>query len=140
MPFLTAEHITDFRVDFDSEKRIFLRHHKGELGRTALRDGDLLVTIKGKVGNCAVVRNCPELANINQDVGLFRLRNGYHPYFVAAWFNSQIGKQLVEQRSTGGINPFLGLGNLRRMPFPVVSPEELKRIGELVSTCINQST
>src|SRR5216684_3845213 len=45
----------------------------------------------------------------NQDVGLFRLRNGYHPYFVAAWFNSLIGKQLVEQRSTWGINPFLGL-------------------------------
>ena len=139
VPFLTAEHISDFRVDFDSEKRILLPHHQGELSRTALQDGDLLVTIKGKVGNCAVVRNCPDRVNINQDVGLFRLRNGYHPYFVAAWFNSLIGKQLVEQRSTGGINPFLGLGNLRRMPFPLLSPKVHNRIGDLVQGAVERA-
>src|SRR5262245_26265588 len=71
------------------------------------------------VGNCVVVKNCPEAANINQDVALVRLQNGVHPYFFAAWFNSLMGKQLVAQRSTGGINPFLGLGNLRGLPFPV---------------------
>lgn len=130
--FLTAEHVSDFRLDFGTDKRILLVHHQTELARTALRDGDILVTIKGKVGNCAVVRNCPHAANINQDVALIRLRNGIPPYFFAAWFNSLAGKQLVEQRSTGGINPFLGLGNLREMPFPVVNPREHKRIGDLI--------
>lgn len=33
-------------------------------------------------------------------------------------------------RSTGGINPFLGLGNLRGMPFPVLEAKEHRRIGE----------
>jgi hypothetical protein len=132
VPFLTAEHVSDFRLDFGTDKRILRLHHETELARTALRNGDILVTIKGKVGNCAVVRNCPEAANINQDVALIRLQDGVHPYFFAAWFNSLVGKQLVEQRSTGGINPFLGLGNLRGMPFPVLAPKEHNRIGDLV--------
>lgn len=98
-----------------------------------------MITIKGKVGNCAVVRNCPKAANINQDVGLIRLRDGVHPYFFAAWFNSLMGKQLVEQRSTGGINPFLGIGNLRGMPFPVIDQEEQRRIGDLVQETVEKA-
>jgi len=139
IPFLTAEHVSDFRLDFGTDKRILRLHHETELARTALRDGDILITIKGKVGNCAIVKNCPEAANINQDVALIRLRNGVHPYFFAAWFNSLMGKQLVEQRSTGGINPFLGLGNLRGMPFPVLAPKEHNRIGELVQETVENA-
>lgn len=137
--FLTAEHVSDFRLDFGTDKRILLVHHQTELARTALRDGDILVTIKGKVGNCTVVRNGPHAANINQDVALIRLRNGIHPYFFAAWFNSLAGRQLVEQRSTGGINPFLGLGNLRGMPFPILDPKEHRRIGNLVQETIEKA-
>ncbi len=139
VPFLTAEHVSDFRLDFSTDKRILQRHHETELARTAVRDGDILMTIKGKVGNCAVVRNSLPAANITQDVALIRLRNGIHPYFFAAWFNSLMGKQLVEQRSTGGINPFLGLGNLLGMPFPVLSHPDHQRIGELVQETVEKA-
>ena len=137
--FLTAEHVSDFRLDFGTDKRILRRHHETELARTALGDDDVLVTIKGKVGNCAVVRNCPEAVNINQDVALIRLRDGVHQYFFAAWFNSLMGKQLVEQRSTGGINPFLGLGNLRGMPFPVVPQKDHQHIGDKVKETVEKA-
>ncbi len=138
VPFLTAEHVSDFRLDFETDRRILRRHHETELARAALRNGDILLTIKGKVGNCAVVRDCPEAANINQDVALIRLRNGVHLYFFAAWFNSLMGKHLVEQRSTGGINPFLGLANLRGMPFPILAPKEHTRIGDLIQGTVDK--
>lgn len=134
--FLTAEHVTDFEVDYTTTKRIRESHHAGELARTAVRDGDLLLTIKGRVGNCAVVRNVPAKTNINQDVALLRLRRGTHPYFLAAWINSPVGRHFVEQRSTGGINPFLGLGNVRQLPFPVIPKADEDRIGELVRKSI----
>lgn len=137
--FLTAEHISGFRLDFGTDKRILRHHHETELARTALSNGDLLITIKGKVGNCAVVKNCLPAANINQDVALIRLREGIPPYFFAAWFNSLMGKQLVGQCSTGGINPFLGLGNLRGMPFPVIVQKEQNRIGDLVKETVEKA-
>jgi hypothetical protein len=49
-----AEHVSDFEVHYDSDKRI-------------------LLTIKGRVGNAALVEYLPGPANINQDVALLRL-------------------------------------------------------------------
>jgi len=80
-----------------------------------------------------------ELELKNQDVALIRLRNEIHPYFFAAWFNSLMGKQLVEQRSTGRINPFLGLGNLRGMPFPALAPRDHQRIGNMVQDMVEKA-
>lgn len=137
--FLTAEHVSDFRVDYGTEKRVLGTHHEGELSRTAVRNGDILVTIKGRVGNCAVVDGCPESVNINQDVALIRLGGGTNPYFFAAWFNSVMGKQLVEKHATGGINPFLGLGNLRKLPFPVVDSQVQNRIGGAIRKKVLQA-
>lgn len=42
-------------------------------------------------------------------------------------------------RSTGGINPFLGLGNLRGMPFPVLEAKEHRRIGDLVQETVEKA-
>jgi hypothetical protein len=50
-----------------------------------------------------------------------------------------MGKQLVEQRCTGGINPFLGLGNLQTMPFPLLDPREQFRIGDLVQEIVERA-
>lgn len=129
VPFITAEHVSDFRIDFNSEKRILLRHHRTELARSALSDGDLLVTIKGKVGNCSMVRGSRPPLNINQDVALLRLRSSLNPFYLAGWLNSKSGRALVTQRTTGGINPFLSLGNLRLIPVPIVSESSQAQIG-----------
>jgi len=92
----------------------------------------LLVTIKGRIGNAAVVSHLPGQANINQDVALLRLKEAYHPYYVAAFLNSEAGKLLTEQICTGQINPFLGLGNLKQVPVPVFEPERMSEIGNKV--------
>jgi hypothetical protein len=118
VPFLCAEHVTDFECHYDSEKRILLAHHKGELGRTAVRNGDVLLTIKGRIGNFAIAENVLGPVNINQDVALARLNCRLPKWWVVTFFNSRLGKLLVQQFSTGGINPFLGLSNVRKLPIP----------------------
>lgn len=117
--FLTAEHISDFRINYDSDKRVLLKHHEEGLAKTAVETNDLLITIKGKIGNVAVVEEVPQATNINQDVGLLRLKEGINPYYIAGYINSALGRMFVQQISTGQINPFLGLGNLRTIPVPI---------------------
>jgi type I restriction enzyme S subunit len=136
VPFITAEFLSDFRVNYDGSKRILREHHETELQRTALREGDLLVTIKGRIGNAAVVAHLPGDVNINQDVALLRLKKGYHPYYVAAFLNSEAGKALTDQVCTGQINPFLGLGNLKKVPVPIFEAERMNRIGDRVQELV----
>ncbi len=92
VPFLCAEHVTNFQISFDTEKRVLLEHHKSELSNTALRDGDVLLTIKGRVGNAALVDRVGGPVNINQDVALLRLNSKLPTWYVLAFINSAFGQ------------------------------------------------
>lgn len=138
-PFLTAEHVYDFRLDYDNARRIWAEHHANELKRTSLRENDILVTIKGRVGNAAVVEHLPGPTNINQDVALIRLKPGYHPYYIVGYLNSPVGKALMEQVSTGQINPFLGLGNLAQVRMPIFEQDLMDKIGREIQLKIDQA-
>lgn len=139
VPFLMAEHVSDFCIDFDSHKRILTEHHQFELRRTQLQKGDVLITIKGRVGNAAVVEHLLGPTNINQDVALLRIIRGIHPYYIVGYLNSFIGKTFVNQICTGQINPFLGLGNLRTLSIPLFEDERMKSIGQRLKQKIDQA-
>ena len=86
IPFLAAEHVHDFSIDYKSKKRILREHHTGELKRTSLQEGDVLMTIKGRVGNAAVVEVKDPVANINQDVALLRFtKSAPEVWFLLAY-------------------------------------------------------
>ena len=137
--FLTAEHIDDFRINYDTEKRVTLQHHTTELTRTHLLKGDVLLTIKGKIGNAAVVDDLNELVNINQDVALIRLSVDIHPYYFAGFINSVAGKLLVQQTCTGQINPYLSLGNLRKIKIPLFKTEVMNELGEAIQAKVKSA-
>ncbi|HKB97198.1 MAG TPA: hypothetical protein VKD23_00290 [Terriglobales bacterium] len=130
VPFLCAEHVSNFEVHYDTDKRILLEQHQLELARTALHNRDVLLTIKGRVGNAAMVENLPGPANINQDVALLRLNNRLPAWFVLAFVNSLFGQLQVRQLSTGGINPFLGLSNVRQLQIPEFEPKLMDQIAK----------
>ncbi len=137
--FLTAEHVFDFRVDFTSDKRVQEEHHRTELAGTQLKEGDLLITIKGRIGNAAVVENLPHPTNINQDVALLRFQKDVSPYYVVAFMNSELGKALSQKYCTGQINPFLGLGNLTSIPVPIYQPKLMEKIANRTHSIVSRA-
>jgi restriction endonuclease S subunit len=138
--FLTAEHIYDFLINYDSDKRVETEHHEKQLKKTQVKENDVLITIKGRIGNVAVVQDVPFPTNINQDVGLLRLKENIHPYYIAGFLNSQAGKALTEQVCTGQINPFLGLGNLRTVKIPIFEMAKMNELGEIIKAKVNEAT
>ena len=77
IPFITAEHVSDFRVDFRTEKRILRVHHNEELARTKLHDGDILLTIEGKIGNCALFETVQPTRTSTKTLLCWGLRRNY---------------------------------------------------------------
>ena len=130
VPFLCAEHISDFEINYESEKRILDIHHRTELARTALRNQDVLLTIKGRVGNAAIVEDVPSAVNINQDVALLRFNKRLPLWYIIAFLNSKFGKLQSEQMCTGAINPFLGLFSIRQCTIPVFDSSIMEEIAE----------
>jgi hypothetical protein len=136
---MTAEHINDFKINYETNKRILRYHHEHELVRTQLSRGDILITIKGKIGNAAVIEDLPELVNINQDVALVRLNPEINPYYIAGFLNSRIGKLLVQQSSTGQINPFLSLGSLRDLLIQIFDNKRMNELGFAIKTKLDEA-
>jgi restriction endonuclease S subunit len=132
-----AEHVTDFNLRFDSEKRILFEHHEKELARTAVKNGDVLLTIKGRIGNAAISENVPEPVNINQDVALLRFNDVLPLWYIVAYINSRFGKLQSEKMSTGAINPFLGLSNVLKFEIPQFDREIMDAIAKETKKHIN---
>lgn len=118
VPFLCAEHVRDFEINFQSEKRILLEHHTNELARTAIQPGDVLFTIKGRIGNAAIVDNIPGPVNMNQDVALLRFNQNLPLWYVVSYLNSYFGRLQSKKMATGAINPFLGLFSINQFEIP----------------------
>ncbi len=137
--FLTAEHVFDFRIDYDSDKRILHEHHDGELKRTRLKKGDCLITIKGRIGNAAIVEELSKPVNINQDVALCRVKDELPSYYLTAYLNSLAGHAFTQQFCTGQINPFLSLGNVRLIPIPIYDDKRMQRIAALAEDTIGKA-
>lgn len=135
--FLTAEDILDFIVNLQTSKRITKEDSHKILSRTILNVNDLLVTIKGKIGNAAVIYKLEGETNINQDIARIVLKDSINgkkvnPYFIATFINSKYGRKQVEQLSTSQINPFLGLANLKQIVIPFLCEELQNNIEKIV--------
>ena len=129
--FLTAENIGELAI-YDEPKKYITRSGHQMLKRSALKEGDLLITIKGRVGNCAIVEELKEETNINQDIARIVLKRGIDPYFVAVFFECKYGQFQVKQRASGMINPFIGLNNLVEFKIPIFAKDFQNRIRKLI--------
>jgi restriction endonuclease S subunit len=129
--FLTAENIGELTILPEPLRYITTKDHTTLLKRAALKRGDLLITIKGRVGNATVVDSLQQETNINQDIARVVLKSGVNPYYVAVYFISNIGRRYVERRATGLINPFIGLDNLKEFLIPMPPKEFQDRIEQI---------
>ncbi|EDY20990.1 hypothetical protein CfE428DRAFT_1283 [Chthoniobacter flavus Ellin428] len=97
------------RMDTDSEETI---------KRSRLAVGDLVISIKGTVGDAAAIDEELRGCNINQDIARVPIRDLATADFVAAFCESNLGQVLIEQQVYGAINAFFSLENLRVFPVP----------------------
>lgn len=121
--FFTAENIMDMYIDDSKVKKIRYEFHNKQLQRSALKELDLLISIKGKIGTSAVVINANGFQNINQDVARIVLKKDHNPFVYSAYFATRYGKEAARKVCTGQINPFLGLGNLKKIQIPLFSSD-----------------
>ncbi|WP_158656911.1 restriction endonuclease subunit S [Helicobacter bizzozeronii] len=94
--------------------------HLNYLKRSILSNNDVILTIKGKIGNAVPIFNLKESLNINQDVAKISCQNTINIFYLSAFLNCQYGKKQMAYKATGQINPFLSLSSLRTLKIPLL--------------------
>ena len=113
--------------EFDLSDLNFIRKevHEGELRRSRLSNGDVLMTITGRVGTAAVVTPDILPANINQHIVRLRVQDSrVRPDYLAAFLNTSIGLALSNRGVTGGTRIALDYETVRSIPIPIPACEE----------------
>jgi type I restriction enzyme S subunit len=99
----------DFRISKD-------KHH--EYRRTALEGGELLMTLVGNVGQCAVVP--PRMAGWNtaRAVAVMRLKDSSETHFVQQCLLSRPLQHLMDVWCNTTVQATLNLKEIRQLPLP----------------------
>jgi type I restriction enzyme S subunit len=99
VPFLRSQNIRPFEVSMDNAMFIDEAFHRA-LKKSRLRPGDLAIVRTGYPGTAAVIP--PELPDANcSDLVIVRPSEEVNPHFLAAFFNSAFGKELVLGKIVG---------------------------------------
>lgn len=132
VPFVRAVDLQSGQVSLDNLNYIKPEIHNSVLKRTQLMKNDFLFSIAGTVGRCSVFEH-DIAANINQAVAILRFDDALiNRYCLMVFFNSSIGKELVEKHARQGVQTNLNLTELGDLSVPILDMTIQRQIADLV--------
>lgn len=87
--------------------------------RSKLREGDLLISIRGSVGRMAIVPDSLEGANITQDTARLTIKPEFNKVYVRGVLESQPMQYEMERNIRGVAVKGINIGFLRKLLIPV---------------------
>lgn len=135
IPFLKVYNLTfDGTLDFTVDPTFISKEaHSGEIGRSQVAAGDVLMNIVGPpLGKVSIVPPGFPSANINQAIARFRMRERTAATFMAAYLMSDWAQRWLSARSkktSGQKNLTLQLCQTLPVPFP---PDDC--LGDVISS------
>ncbi len=131
VPFLRSQNIRPFEVSMDNAMFIDEKFHCA-LKKSQLRPGDLAIVRTGYPGTAAVIP--PELPDSYcSDLVMVRPSEEVNPHFLAAFFNSAFGKQLVLGKIVGAAQKHFNVTTAKEILLhvpPIAEQETLIRMIE----------
>ncbi|WP_439548837.1 N-6 DNA methylase [Falsiroseomonas sp.] len=104
--------------------------------RAALEAGDILLSIKGRIGVVGLVAQQPpenETWLPGQSFAVVRLRRSSaieNPEVLQRYLSSPLGQKALQTVAGGTAVPFVQIADVRRLEVPIPSAEDLERLAE----------
>ena len=127
IPLLRVQNITEEGLMLDDVIFINSGTHTKDLKRSQVFEGDLLVTITGRIASSAVAPENFE-GNINQHSVMVRTNDLVLNKYLAIYFNSHLGQKFAIRVTTGGTRPALDYTALKSLLIPVPPIETQQKV------------
>ena len=124
-----VENVNDRRVDLSIAARVSLPLGAGDVERSQIKKGDVLVTITGAIGRVGVVTGFDLPCHVSQHVALIRPPKGLCPEYLY-WFLRcpKLGRSQTEGKTYGATKPGINLTSLWRLAVITPPLAEQRRI------------
>jgi type I restriction enzyme S subunit len=124
IPMLKVEDLRSDRTIDTADLFLVSPSIAAQYSRTSLKEGDILVSIKGTIGRIAEVPESLQGANISRDLALVRLKDPLWNPFVMAFLQSELGQLQMTLHSRGAAVKGINLFDLRAVKIPICSDYE----------------
>jgi type I restriction enzyme M protein len=104
--------------------------------RSSLQENDVLLSTRGTVGYCAIVKRDILPANIDQDLVRIAINPGSSliPEYLASYLNSRIGHDWVVRNASGMVQQGLPVSKIYDLPVPFLSDIFQRSIKQIIDT------
>lgn len=117
IPLLGVGNVTEDGVDLTEVNRITEEEHE-RLAASHVRRGDLLVTITGRLGTCAVY-DSDAPANLSAHVALCRPKPAHELLYLKHYLASRFGAASLTKAQIGSTHPHINVRRLVELPIPL---------------------
>lgn len=117
-------------------------HDKLKLSRTKLHD--IMMARKGKIGGASIITEQETNFNCNENVIKLSIKEktNINPFYFVTFFNSQYGIKQIERLSTGNVQPWVSIYQIRKLRLSILSSFFQNKIENIVRhahSCIQKS-
>ena len=103
--------------------------------RTVLKEGDVVMALRGKIGELAIIPEDLVGANLTRGVALIAVSSNYASPFIYQLLSSPFNKKLMERSLNGSALQELSIATVRNIPIVVPQNiEEQQKIATILST------
>jgi len=119
---ITSKNINNGVISFDDIKYISEKDYNEINKRSLVEIGDILMPMIGTIGNPVIIFNKEKEFAI-KNVALFKKSDKLIPEVLYEYLKSQYFFSYVKKKNKGGIQKFLALNDIRKMPFKDIPRE-----------------
>lgn len=123
--FLGASNIKFYEINFQSAPKISFEDHENKLRNSQIEEGNLLISMAGIIGRCAVYKKEQE-CNCNQAIAVLNLdKEKIIPEYLMYYLNSEIGQLFFGKLQHQSDQPNINLDEIKQIL--VITPEISKQ-------------
>lgn len=130
---VTSKNIKDGKIDLFNTYFISEADYKFVNQRSKVEQWDIIYSMIGTIGECAIVKDVPTFAIKN--VGLFKTNgNQLLAQWIYYYLHSSVAQKELTGRIKGSTQQYISLTDLREFPIMIPPIDEQKRIAGVLSS------
>ncbi len=118
VPYIRSGNVGNTFIN-TSELELISQEAHQKLPKSSTSLHDVMMARKGKIGGASIIMEDEVNFNCNENVIKLTIHNsGYNPFYFTTFFNSKFGLKQVERISTGNIQPWVSIFQIKKLLIP----------------------
>lgn len=122
VPFIRSGNVGDTFIN-KSELEFISKEAHLQLPKSTTHLNDIMMARKGKIGGASIITKNEVDFNCSENVIKLTIKDKtkLNPFYFTSYFNSKFGLKQIERLSTGNVQPWVSIFQIRKLMIPVLN-------------------